>query len=73
MAADKMKLKIREGGFELWAQGTTRATVVVSNGLDETNRVTVSLMTVCGSKALLSAHRYFNVLAEAKRKADALR
>lgn len=71
MADSKMKLILEEGGFEMWAEGKSRAVVIVASGSDMTCRVTITLLTVCGDKALDTAHRYFNILADAKRRAEA--
>ena len=59
--ARKLELKEKRGNFELWAQGESRAFVMVASGeVGEPHRVSVELLSASGLNATRTARRLFD-------------
>lgn len=58
----KLELKLKDGNFELWAQGNSRAFVMVATGGDvnQPHRTAVEIFSAAGTKATDTAHRVYN-------------
>jgi hypothetical protein len=64
--AQKLALKEKSGNFELWAQGETRAFVMVASGeVGEPHRVSVELLSASGLNATHTARNLFDKLVMA--------
>lgn len=64
-----MNMQDKSGVFELWAEGLTRACVVIAKGeTGEPQRVGIEIYTVTGNGALLAAMHVYNSLVEVYKK-----